>query len=352
MQLASKLPMAAPARAPIAAKEPRDPWLDNARFILIALVILGHCLEPLLGQSSWFGTTYRFLYLFHMPAFACLSGAVASSQADSRLLRNVLFRLLLPYAAFQALYALAAQWLPWPDDGPSGVATPYWILWYLLSLASWRLLLPLFARLRYPLTLAIGLALAAGCASDVGYYLSLSRTLVFFPMFLLGWRYLDAWRAMPRTRAAQWLAAAVLALLFASARSPAMDAQWLYGSLGYASLGSGDSVGVLWRLLQLGAGVAGTAAVLTLVPRRPLPISPMGARSLAAYLLHGFLLKLAIAAGVFGMIGALPDALIMPTLCLLASACVIALCTPLMQRVFGPVMAPRWLERWLWRSAA
>ena len=67
------------------------------------------------------------------------------------------------------------------------MATPYWLLWYLLSLAGWRLLLPVFARLKRPLTFAVALAVAVGCASEVGYYLSLSRTLVFFPMFVLGW---------------------------------------------------------------------------------------------------------------------------------------------------------------------
>ncbi len=133
-----------------------------------------------------------------MPAFALLSGAVASSKANARLLRNVLFRLLLPYVVFQGLHALAAQMPLWPDDGPPGVTTPYWLFWYLLSLAGWRLLLPIFAQLKRPVAFAIARAIAGGCASDVGYYLSLSRTLVFFPLFLLGWRYCDAWRSLPR----------------------------------------------------------------------------------------------------------------------------------------------------------
>lgn len=335
----------------LAPDNQRDPWLDNARFILIALVIFGHCLEPLLDQSAWFSTTYRFLYLFHMPAFAFLSGAVASSGADVRLFRNVVFRLLLPYVAFQGLYTLAAQMPQWPDDGPLGVATPYWLLWYLLSLAGWRLLLPVFARLRRPLTVAVALAVAAGCASDVGYYLSLSRTLVFFPMFLLGWRYCDAWRSVQRARWTSWLAIATLLLLFGAASSASMDSQWLYGSHGYASLDTGNEIGAFLRLLQLTAGVAGTAAILTLIPRQSLPISPMGARSLSAYLLHGFLVKFALAAGLFGVISALPDALLWPMLLMLTLACALLLCTPLAHRLLQPVIAPRWLEKRLWHGA-
>lgn len=344
------LAIAAQTSHPPDHRSNRDPWLDNARFILIFLVILGHCLEPLLGQSHWFNSTYRFLYLFHMPAFAFLSGAVACADADARLLRNVVFRLLVPYLVFQGLYALAAQTSPWPDDGPGGVATPYWILWYLLSLAGWRLMLPLFARLRSPLLLAVILAVVAGCASDLGHYLSLSRTLVFFPLFVLGWRHGGTWRSIQRGVTVRCVAVATLILLFLCASSPLMDAQWLYGSLGYASLDTSDEVGVLLRVLQLGAAIAGTAAFLALIPRRKLRISSMGARSLPAYLLHGFLVKFAIGAGLFGVIGSLPHALILPTLMALTLACALALSTPWAQRLLTTMVASRWLEQHLWRK--
>jgi fucose 4-O-acetylase-like acetyltransferase len=323
----------------------RDPWLDNTRFALIVLVVLGHCLEPLLDESPLFATTYRFIYLFHIPAFAFLSGAVARADAGAHLLRNVVFRLLLPYLAFQAIYSLAAQWPAWPDRGPAGVATPYWLLWYLLSLAGWRLLLPWFARLRWPLLSAIALAIAAGCASGLGYYLSLSRTLVFFPMFVLGWRYCHPWRAKRTGVTLKLAAAAMLLALLAAASDPAMNAQWLYGSQGYARLGTDAAAGMALRLLQLGAGIAGTAAFLTLIPKRPLPVSAMGARSMPTYLLHGLLVKFAVAAGIFGMLRSLPDSVAAPLLIVMTLACVFALCTRPAQRLLEPVIAPRWLER-------
>jgi hypothetical protein len=127
-----------------------------------------------------------------------------------------------------------------------------------------------------PLAFAVALAVADGCPSDVGHYLSISKTLVFFPIFLLGWRYCDASRSLPHAHLARWLAVATL-LLFGAANSAPMDAQGLYGSLGYASLGCGNEVGVFLRLLQLTAGVAGTVAILTLIQRQSLLISPMGA---------------------------------------------------------------------------
>jgi fucose 4-O-acetylase-like acetyltransferase len=334
--------------APSPAPRPRDPWLDNARFGLIALVVLGHALEPLAGQSAWLDAAYRFVYLFHIPAFAFLSGAVTSPVADARLLRGIAFRLLLPYLAFQGLYALAAQVPGWPDDGPSGVATPYWILWYLPSLACWRLLLPLFARLRYRLALAVLLALAAGCASDLGYGLSLSRTLVFFPLFLLGWRFGPSWRQGSQQPPVRLLALAVLGGLLLLAIRWTDAAPWLYGSLGYASLGAGVPTGLALRLLQMTAAALGCAAYLSLVPRRLSPVSLLGGRSLPAYLLHGFVVKLAVAAGAFELLDGVPAALSLPLLLGLSLLCVAALSSTAAQRLLQPIVAPRWLEQRLW----
>lgn len=343
------IPSIAPPTLVVATRT-RDPWLDNARFGLIALVVFGHCLEPLAGQSAWLDALYRFIYLFHIPAFAFLSGAVASATADARLFRAIAFRLLLPYLAFQLLYALAARTPGWPDAGPVGIATPYWILWYLLSLACWRLLLPLFARLRCRLALAALLALAVGCAGDLGYYLSLSRTLVFFPLFLLGWQFSRAWRQHLSRPPVRLLATATLGGLLLLAIHWIDATPWLYGSMGYARLGVDIPAGIVRRALQMTAAILGCAACLSLVPRRVLPVSSLGARSLPTYLVHGFAIKLALAGGVFAWLDGMPPALLLPLLLGMALSCVSVLSSAAMQRWLQPIMAPRWLERLLWRE--
>lgn len=328
----------------------RDPWMDNARLALITLVVFGHCLEPLRNAPA-VEALYRFLYLFHMPAFAFLSGAVAHAEVDLKLLKRIAFRLLLPYLIFQGLYALAALLPGWPDPGPKGVTTPYWLLWYLPSLAAWRLLLPLFVRLRQPLLFACLFALAAGWADDVGYRMSLSRIAAFFPFFLIGYVYAPAWRERLRGPLAGALAVAVL-LALAVAATAVPDPRWLYGSNGYGALGVDYAAGTLWRGLRLAAGVAGSAAVLALIPRRGFAASEAGSRSLQAYLVHGFVVKLAVAAGVFGWLEArLPVAMNLVVWLLAAWLLVRLLTSVPVDRLLGPLTSPRWLERHLWRSA-
>lgn len=329
----------------------RDPWKDNARLALITLVVFGHSLEPLCGVAS-IDALYRFLYLFHMPAFAFLSGAVAKTDVDLKLLKRIAFQLLLPYLLFQALYALAASTPGWPDPGPVGITTPYWLLWYLPSLAAWRLLLPFFMRLRHPLLLACLLALMAGWADDVGYRMSLSRTASFFPFFVIGHLYLPAWRERLRGPLACALALATL-LALGWAASVVPDPRWLYGSNGYAALGVDDAAGTLWRLLRLAAGVAGSAAFLALVPRREFAVTAAGGRSLQAYLAHGFVVKFAIAAGLFGWLELREPPLVNSLVLLLAAWLLVRLLASVpAARLLSPLTCPQWLERRLWRVPA
>ncbi|HET6803878.1 MAG TPA: hypothetical protein VFH59_00355 [Frateuria sp.] len=340
-----------PARYAPPVRPARDAWKDNARLALITLVVFGHCLEPLRGIAA-VDALYRFLYLFHMPAFAFLSGAVAGTEVDLKLLKRIAFRLLLPYLLFQALYALAAQTPGWPDPGPKGITTPYWLLWYLPSLAAWRLLLPVFMRLRYPLVFACLLALTAGWADDVGYRMSLSRTASFFPFFLIGHLYWPAWRERLRGPLVCALAIAMLlALGWAAGAVP--DPRWLYGSNGYTALGVDDAAGTLWRLVRLGAGVVGSAAFLALVPRRAFAATAAGGRSLQAYLAHGFIVKFAVAAGLFAWLEAGLPPLVNALVLLLAAWVLVRLLASVpAARLLSPLTSPQWLERYLWRVPA
>jgi len=283
------------------ARQPaRYPVLDNARFLLISLVVTGHLLEQLVDPGPFDATLYRWIYLFHMPAFVLISGVVSKPTLTRRRAVALLTCLLLPYAIFQTLYPAWDAWLFKTGDWSQGYLTPTWLLWYLPSLACWRLLLPLFARLKFALPFAVAIALAAGSAPWIGYPLSLSRTLVFFPLFLLGYRLggqrvqqLGHARAHKYAALAVLISAAVGAWLLHDA-----DPAWLYAATGYADLHVASWPGAGIRLALLTASASCALAVLALTPRRAMPGTP-GRRSLTAYLMHGFLVRGLVAAGAF-----------------------------------------------------
>jgi fucose 4-O-acetylase-like acetyltransferase len=163
---------------------------------------------------------------------------------------------------------------------------------------------------------------------------------------------LPAWRERLRGPLACALAiATLLALGWAASAVP--DPRWLYGSNGYAALGVDDAAGTLWRLLRLAAGVAGSAAFLALVPRREFAATAAGGRSLQAYLAHGFVVKFAAAAGLFGWLELREPPLVNALVLLLAAWVLVRLLASVpAARLLSPLTCPQWLERRLWRVPA
>lgn len=264
----------------------RVPHLDAAKFVLVALVVVGHLIEQVRHFSPLTEVLYRHVYLFHIPALAFVSGMVASARFDVDAGKRWLAVLVLPYLVFQALYLLADA--GWQDKAfVFRVTTPYWLLWYLFSLAAWRVMLPVAMSVKWPLVLAVLVAVAAGWVRDIGYPFSLSRTLVFFPFFLAG--HLHGPRRPQGPAALAWLVLAALAGVAWWARGD--SPMWLYGSAGYAELGARPWAGASARLILLALGMAGTWAILRLLPERDGWLAWLGRYSIGAYLLHGFLVR-------------------------------------------------------------
>lgn len=290
----------------------RSPLFDNARALLILIVVMGHALEGLLSREPLARGLYAAIYLWHIPAFAFLSGHLSSEQLDAKALRGMAGSVLLPLIIFQILYCAFDVFVRGQPFKSEWLYTPNWILWFLLSLLFWRLLLPLVMRFRAPLLEVIAFALVAGAVSFIGYPLSLSRTLVFFPFFVAGHLLLrEQFTQTPRRSlrlGAALIFAALLAwaLLIAAGVVASPNTQWLYGSSSYDKLGVSLTTGGLIRFLLSGAALLSLGAFFVLCPRGPTRLTGFGARSLAPFLLHGFVVR---AAQHFGWFDALHDSL-------------------------------------------
>lgn len=312
----------------------RAPALENAKVLLLALVVAGHALEPLVWSRPGAKAAYVWIYAFHMPVFVAIAGHVSRPWATWPDALRTVVRLLVPLALFQLAYVALDPWVygrPY-DQGP---LVPYWLLWFLASLATWRLALPVFARSPWTLAPAVALALGAGLVPAIGRELSLSRTLVFLPFFLAGYFARREWlealrRPVVRVVAALLLALAALAgLRFA----PTFDVRWFYGSLPFDALGLGPTAGAAARAAQLAAGSLLGVAFLALVPQEPLAITPLGRRTLVPYLAHGLVVRAAIGFGWYAEFWGLPATI---------GLCALTFATPL-HRLLAPIVEPGWI---------
>src|SRR4051812_14294974 len=95
----------APTAAPERVAQKRDPWFDNIKMTLIVLVVVGHAwaMLPASRATDW---TYDFLYSWHMPAFAIVTGYLSRSFAwTPKKLWGLVCTVAVPYFVFEAALA-------------------------------------------------------------------------------------------------------------------------------------------------------------------------------------------------------------------------------------------------------
>ncbi|HBI05370.1 MAG TPA: hypothetical protein DDY49_15250 [Paenibacillaceae bacterium] len=263
----------------------RDYFFDNAKFILILLVVIGHTIEPLIAKNHFLQSVYLFIYFFHMPVFIFIGGYFTKKKKS---LGKLTLKFLIPYLIFELLYA------PLFIGEYQFLVTPYWVLWFMLSYMFWNLMLPLFKRLKHPIILSFMIAIAAGYISSLGLFLSISRTLYFFPFFILG-HYLTKqhiewiFAHVKKAYAMIFLSLMFMVLLFFDLE---IIQKWLYGVDSYKELGSPEWYAGIYRMGIYGLTAILSISFLSLIPRRETWFSVLGTRTLYVYLLHVFVIKL------------------------------------------------------------
>lgn len=339
----------------------RVAYWDNARFIAIALVVVGHAIQRLTADSDAAMSLYLIIYSFHMPLFAIASGWFSkAAPPDAVALQKLIAAIAVPYLIFETIWT-AVRWLV-EGSATLNPTTASWTLWFLLALGVFRLLLPYLARLREPVLWIVVLTTAIG----VGYWpnvdetFSLARALGLLPFFVLGWRAKEwglgeLWlgeRLNGTPRLALRLAAAGVLLAWSTVIVVGLDhwravdlRLWLFYTEGYGALDAPEwwAGAIRFGLLVLTTVLC--AAVLMLVPRRSTPFTSLGSATLYVYLLHTFALYPVRESGLLGGENSGWPWLVAMVIAGLVIAVVLAL--PIVRRLARPLVEPR--VEWLFR---
>jgi len=283
----------------------RDPFFDNAKLLLVTLVVVGHG-WTLLPDGSDSHPAYYFLYAWHVPAFVVVTGYLSRRFTwswDS--LRALVRTVVVPYLVFETLLGVFRTTVG-GTDLDDWYVDPHWPMWYLAVLFLWRLATPLLNRLRHPLPVAVGVSLLGGLTT--GDVLDVARAAGLLPFFVLGLSLTRAHLELLTRRRVRLTAAGLMGMTGAVALAVAgpLDKEWLYWRSSYAELGVGAVDGMLLRAVAL--VVTGTLALaaLALVPRSRRWFTPLGSASLVVYLGHGFVVKGADYAGVDDLVARAP----------------------------------------------
>ncbi|WP_293784306.1 acyltransferase family protein [uncultured Aeromicrobium sp.] len=338
------------APLPHETKKPKErvAYLDNARFWVMLLVVVGHSLTELVVMNSARGV-YTWIYLFHMPFFILISGYTARHYVgDFRQIRRIVATLIVPYLLVETSLQLMTRHY---DGEPEHlmILSPQWVGWFLAALFVWRLTTPIWRALKYPITTSIVIALGSGLI-EIPNVLALPKVLGFLPFYVIGLhfsreRFLRLTQLPYRVAGAALLAVSlVLSLLFADHRFPT---QWLLYRGRYDELGVSMFEGVIVRGALIAVGLLLTLAALSLIPRGRSITTVLGSRTLYAYLLHGFVII--YLDRQFGLWAAIePYGAVAVLGCIVAGAVVaVLLMTAPVATVFRPFFEPKlaWMFR-------
>ncbi|MFJ5681270.1 acyltransferase family protein [Streptomyces sp. NPDC093099] len=331
---------AAGPAAPPAKK--RDAFFDNAKFLAIVLVAMGHAWEPLRDGSRAVLALYIVVYAFHMPAFIIISGYF-SRNFDFRpdRVRRLITGIAVPYIVFEVAYSLFHRWAA---DDPAMEITlldPWYLTWFLLALFVWRMTAPIWRLVRWPVPVALGIAMLASLSPDIGDDLDLQRVLQFLPFFVLGLRLKPEHFQLVRRKEVRLLAVPVFAatVVFAYWAVTRMNMAWFFHRDSAQELGAPWWSGILMTLALFACSLVLTACFFAWVPGRRMWFTLLGAGTLCGYLLHGFLAQ---SASTWDWYDA--DWLHRPIgpvfVTVLAGVVVTLLCTPPVQRLFRFALEP------------
>ncbi|UEX89514.1 acyltransferase family protein [Staphylococcus ratti] len=268
----------------------RDAFFDNARAVLIFLVVFGHLIQPYNSTHPAINALYLTIYSFHMPAFLFISGYFAKNVGQSGYIEKVGKKLLGPYLIFFAFFSL--YYFITGKNSSIGLDPfdPVFALWFLLTLFFFNIIIVVIRNYNpiYVLPIAILIAILAGFSSNIDSYLSWSRTLVFFPIFYIGYILSENFSRVIRIKTFAPLSLVVLVVFFIIYYVHPIDSSWLLGSSPYTHTdGWNVLLSPLKRLILYLIIFSTMFAFLNLIPEKQYKWTYIGSRTMYVYLLHG-----------------------------------------------------------------
>lgn len=290
----------------------REYFYDNAKFILIFLVVMGHAISPF-GEMRELTMHYPFLFMWriintlHMPCFIFISGFLAKKYigADGSINVQRPFTYMVYYLVAQFTVG-AFEVFVLGDSISKSVLSPRSSLWFLVCLIWWYLLLPVIDKIdpKYMLPVAIVFALLIGYDEKVSNLMAISRMIVHFPFFLTGY-YISSGKMQKLFTKKAKLASIPVAIVVLASQLLVLylfrpDGEFSFSinafltcDRSYYKIFDGHGINpVFWFLprvwFYLSAAML-SFVFLVWVPKRKNIFTVFGARTLAPYILHRYL---------------------------------------------------------------
>ncbi|MDB1941241.1 acyltransferase family protein, partial [Clostridium tertium] len=261
------------------------------KVILIFFVVFGHVIEYYINDNSILMTLYIFIYIFHMPLFIFISGYL--SKNFYKMKRKAIRNLLIPYIIFNMIWYTAVY--IGTRRAMFSVLYPGWTLWYLLSLFFWRITLKYLIKFKHILLLSFIAGVLVGLIPSIGSILSISRTIVFLPFFLLGYYTTEEHLEKIKSFKSEYAITGILVFLLIAiyiVKNDLFNYKFLYNSYSYNALEVSLFEGTIFRIFLYFGAIIFSICVINLVPRKEQFFSKIGKATMNIYVFHIYLVML------------------------------------------------------------
>lgn len=252
----------------------RIPYFENAKLILIVLVVVGHVIGHI--DDRFLHAVTMTIYSFHMPAFVFIAGYFTKRASFSP-------KLFSQYIIFQSIFLIIGwyfkqevQWL--------SILSPFLVLWFLFSLITWKLLVQIVSRIKYPFLVFAVLSALFGYFDQIGEFLSIAKTVFFFPFFLLGYTLKN--KPSDQFNFNKYLGVAVLISIFLFFYYRESTNLLWFSGLPYSRMGLSGWQAGFSRIAVYILFIISSISFLSIVPQQRFTLTKLGENTLIVYLLH------------------------------------------------------------------
>lgn len=273
----------------------RIAYFDNAKGILILFIILAHVLSLCSKYYNYSDDFFKFASLFMLQCFFFISAYFSNKSKIPR--KKRVKSLLKTYLIWQTIITIYYAFVLNIIDFNLNYLNPRYTLWFLVTMIFYNLLEIILEKSTYKIMipLSIVLGLLAGFIPIIGKTLSLSRTFVFFPFYVLGYyaKDLDILSKITTKKVKIiTIILSIIILILILNYNGILSIKILKGKYSYFDI---DSINIflaaLQRLLFYAISIIVSIAFFNLVPKKESILTTLGRNTLYIYLTQGMILK-------------------------------------------------------------
>lgn len=227
-----------------------------------------------------------------MPTFIFISGYFANNYKNKGWIKKDIKRLLIPYVTIQLTFILFMKYVLKSSQYNITIVTPVYVYWYLFALFIWSILIKYVPNkhIKKLIIISFVIGILSGYIGFIGTKLSLSRIIVFFPFYLMGF-YFKGKEVNNILNKRNSIILLIIIGIITFIISKDINHEFLLCYRSYKSLDISFINGSIYRIFLYMIQTIMIFAFFSLVSNNRTLYSEIGAKTFSIYILHGFLVK-------------------------------------------------------------